>query len=259
MNCVIGYTGFIGSYLFNALNIETGFNSKNIHLAKGSEFETIYCAAPSGTKWMANKNPQDDYDNIKSMMNSLSFIRAKEFVLLSTIDVYPEPLGENEDDETGGANHHAYGKHRLLLENFIKEHFENLFILRIPIIFGPKFKKNAIYDLMYDNEVEKIDPSRTTQIYDLRRLPKDIATVTQGEVRLVNLATEPVNLGDVATKIFEKDLSSYEPKSRSEYFMTTKNASLFGQNGKYICSSSEVMANILDFDKKYRKKTDLKL
>ena len=251
MNCVIGSTGFIGSYLFNALNIETGYNSKNIHLTKGLEFETIYCAAPSGTKWMANKNPKGDYDNIKSMMDSLSFIKAQKFILLSTIDVYREPLGENEDDKTGGINHHPYGKHRLLLENFIKERFKNLFILRIPIIFGPNFKKNVIYDLMYDNEVEKIDPSRTTQIYDLRRLPKDIATVTQGGMRLVNLATEPVSLGDIATNIFEKDLSSYEPKSCSEYFMTTKNASLFGQTGKYICSSSEVMENILDFNKKY--------
>ena len=92
MNCVIGYTGFIGSYLFNALNIETGFNSKNIHLAKGSEFETIYCAAPSGTKWMANKNPQDDYDNIKSMMNSLSFIKAQKFILLSTENCFKSVL-----------------------------------------------------------------------------------------------------------------------------------------------------------------------
>ena len=124
-NCVIGYTGFIGGHLFKELNIDVGFNSANINEIGRQSYDTVYCAAPSGVKWYANKHPKRDKENVISIIEAIREVKAKRFVLISSIDVYSQPRGQNEDVSPDAEM--PYGKNRLMIESFIRNKFHNKF------------------------------------------------------------------------------------------------------------------------------------
>src|SRR6185503_13593897 len=100
-------------------------------------------------------------------------VRARAAVLISTVDVYPQSVDVDEDTPVNVEAHHAYGKHRFLLERFFVERFDTL-VVRLPGLYGDGLKKNAIYDLLHDNQVEKIDSEGRFQFYGLDRLWGDV-------------------------------------------------------------------------------------
>ena len=83
---IIGHTGFIGSNMAKMVQADK-FSSSNIHKIKEKEYETIYCCAPGATKWMINKAPEKDFQNIESLSHIIEKTNCKRFVLFSTIDV----------------------------------------------------------------------------------------------------------------------------------------------------------------------------
>ncbi len=62
-------------------------------------------------------------------MAALERVKAKRFVLLSTVDVYGQVNGVDEDCQPTGAT--PYGLHRLQLEQFVAGRFHAL-IVRLP-------------------------------------------------------------------------------------------------------------------------------
>lgn len=253
-DCIIGYTGFIGGYLFREFDIEIGFNSSNISEIKNQSYDTVYCAAPSGLKWYANKYPKKDKENILSLLNAIKGVKANRFVLISSIDVYSQPEGQNESAAPN--TEQTYGKNRLMIESFVQENFHDHTIVRCPIVFGPGFKKNVIFDLLEDNEISKIDPSRVLQFYDVRDLPDDLEFIKNKNLKLVNLATAPINIGEMASSIFGKDLSLYAKPDFMRYYMTTMYDSMFPcrleQRYGFIQSSIQMMKKIEDFAEGYK-------
>ena len=248
-SCMIGHTGFIGGYLFKELNIDVGFNSSNIKEIGRQSYDTVYCAAPSGLKWYANKHPEKDKENVLSLIESLKGVKTNRFVLISSIDVYDNPEGQNESDDPDAEK--AYGKNRLMIEKFVRKNFHDHLVVRCPIVYGPGFKKNVIYDLINDNNVENIDPSRMLQFYDVRDLPGDIERAESLGLKLVNLATGPLNVGEIAASIFGRDLSSYESPDSLKYYMTSMHSSFFTCDWPpgFIDNSDKVMEKIEDFVK----------
>ena len=83
-------------------------------------------------------------------MDCLSTVKAKHFILISTIDVYssfiPSPDESSIPDET---RQDAYGKNRYRLECWVKKHFPSSLIVRLPALFANGLKKNFIFDLMH--------------------------------------------------------------------------------------------------------------
>lgn len=148
MDGLIGYTGFVGGNLNNQINFDKRYNSGNINDIKGENFDIIYCAGVSAVKWFANQNPEKDLLGINSLIENLKTINAKMFVLISTIDIYPEFENINEDSIPNVEKQDAYGKNRFYLENWVKENFKNYLIVRLPALFGKGLKKNFIYDLL---------------------------------------------------------------------------------------------------------------
>lgn len=148
-SCLIGYTGFVGSNLDQQYTFSDRYNSKNIAEIEGKSYELCICAGVKAQKWVANQQPELDLSEIKALINHLESVKINQFVLISTIDVYPNPVQVDEDSNIDRSQHHAYGLNRLYLEEWVAKHYEKHLIIRLPGLFGHNIKKNFIYDILH--------------------------------------------------------------------------------------------------------------
>ena len=156
MLALIGFSGFVGSNILKYLSINSVlcYNSKNIHEISNKVFDTVYCCGLYAEKWKINLDSNTDVESIKNLQNYLSTIKCNKFILISTIDVLDTTIPQNEDGYI--YSNHSYGKNRLMMENWCKNNFKNCYIIRLPALFGNGIKKNALFDLLNDNNIEKI-------------------------------------------------------------------------------------------------------
>lgn len=148
MKSLVGYTGFVGSNLCNQEKFDGLYNSENIEEA----FETnpdllVYSGVPA-QKFIANQFPEKDFEVIENAIENIKKINPKQIVLISTIDVYKNPNGVDEDTLIDTEDLQAYGKNRYYLEKWVMENFENYLIVHLPGLYGKNIKKNFIYDLI---------------------------------------------------------------------------------------------------------------
>ena len=244
---LIGYTGFVGSNLDSQTDFTHKYNSKNIADIDGEEFDVVYCAGVQAVVWWANQNAEEDLAQINNLMDHLRTIKAKKFVLISTVDVYPEPFNVNEDTDLSQVENCPYGENRLYVENFVKENFADHHIIRLPGLFGPGIKKNVLFDLLNDNYLHALNDQCIFQYYDLRNIQADIQKVVDNNIRLMNFATEPVSSKEVIDALFPGKEYGSEPGAMKHYDFHTKNASAWGKSGNYIYDKSEVLAQLGDF------------
>ena len=214
------------------------YNSKNIGQIENKEYNLIISAANSGVKWKVNQDPEADLENIKKFIKIIDSVRTNKFVLISTIDVYPESVNADEDTIVQENTKNAYNSNRSYLEKFVRKRFENHLIIRIPIIYGKYFRKNFIFDLLNDHEIEKINAKAKFQIYNVKNLKKHIEICLKNNIKTINLATEPIDVTEIADKIFGIDLVNNDKEF--VYDMKSKYFELFdGANG-YIQSKEEI-------------------
>lgn len=246
-DALIGYTGFVGGNLDRQLAFDERYNSANIQDIHGRSFDTVVCAGVSAVKWLANRQPEQDRQRIAPLLAALAAIRARRLVLISTIDVYRVPHGVDEQTPISAEGLHPYGSHRWHLENFVRQRFDDHYILRLPGLFGRGLKKNVIYDLLHGNQLENIHADASFQFYGLDDLGRDMQTVLAGEVRLVNFATEPVTVREVAAEGFGLLFGHCPPGDPPCYDMRTRHGDLFGIDGPYLRRRSEVLEDIRRF------------
>jgi nucleoside-diphosphate-sugar epimerase len=201
-DALIGHTGFVGGTLHRQRDFAALFNSRNIEAIKGGRFGSVVCAGVSAVKWLANKEPDADWAGIRRLMDCLDEVSARHFVLISTIDVYRDPVGPTERDLPPTDGLHAYGRHRLALEAFVAQRFASHSIVRLPALFGAGLKKNALFDLMHLNQVDRIVPNAMFQWYPLGRFARDLDLITDAGVKLINITAEPVSMQDVRARFF---------------------------------------------------------
>ena len=241
---LIGHTGFVGGNLLREHPFTARYHSANIDSIAGRHFDLIVCAGAPAAKWKANQDPGADRACLGRLMAALERVQTQRFVHISTVDVYGQPTGVDEDCSPSGAT--AYGQHRLELEQFVRDRFQTL-IVRLPALFGPGLKKNAIYDLLNNNQVEKIDSRSVFQFYNLRRLWRDIRIAAGVGLSLIHLATEPVAMGEVSCRVFGKEWINHLPGIPPRYDVWTRHAALFGGSGSYICNKERVLAELAEF------------
>lgn len=150
MEMLVGYTGFVGQNLHKQHKFNTVFNSKNIKDAYNTSPDLcVYCGIRS-EKFKADMFPDDDLTHVNEAMENISIINPKRLVLISTVDVIPfkQPHDIYEDTEYDTNILSPYGRHRLLLETYVKNIYKNALIIRLPALFGKGLKKNFIYDII---------------------------------------------------------------------------------------------------------------
>ena len=148
MKALVGYTGFVGSNLDSATIFDGRYNSKNISSAYGTNPDLLIYSGVTAAKYIANSAPEKDFEIILQAQENIKKIAPKKLVLISTIDVFKNPVEVDEDSPIEIENLQAYGKNRRLLEIWVQENFSDALIVRLPGLFGKNLKKNFIYDFI---------------------------------------------------------------------------------------------------------------
>ena len=238
---LIGYTGFVGSTLHAAVKPSHCYRSATIDEIRGEEFDHVICAGVQAMKWWANLHPEEDMVGIQRLLDALSEVKVKRFTLISSIDVYPSPREVDENTVIDKVVHHAYGLHRLLVEEWVREHFSDVAILRLPGLFGPGLKKNVIYDMMHDNGLEKVHPAGVFQYYDTRQLAGDIESVWQSGISLLNVSTEPIATSEIRDRFFPGKVLGGTGAAPAGYDMRSIHAASWEGKSGYLYSQSQVL------------------
>ncbi len=244
-SALIGATGFVGSSLRAQAPFDELYDSKSIGSIRGRSLDLIVCAGARAEKWKANRDPDADRAGIEQLIGPLREVQARRFVLVSTVDVYPEPVEVDEATPIDPARANAYGRNRRALEEFCADRFRAS-ILRLPGLYGPGLKKNAIYDLLHDNQVDQIHPDSVYQFYDVRLLWSDVERAARHGIDLLNVATEPVSIGEIAERCFGRTLGRPAGRSAARYDMRSRHAGLWGGD-RYLYGKEQVMRGLHSF------------
>lgn len=240
-NALIGFSGFVGSTLLKQAPFEFLYRSTNIGEIEGKSFDTVVCAGAPAQKWIANRHPEEDREKIEGLIAHLKSITCKTFVLISTVDVFKNPLGVDEDAEIEEAGLHAYGLNRRLLEKFVESHFSSYLIVRLPGLVGPGLRKNVIFDFLNDNNLHVIDSRGVFQFYPMVNLWYDIQSALDAGLKLVHLTAEPISVADVSAQGFGRPFEQAQANNPGRYDMRTRHAQIFGGNGHYQYNRRETI------------------
>jgi len=240
-NALIGYSGFVGSTLLRQTKFKSLYRSTNIADIKNQSFDTIVCAGAPAQKWIANKEPEADRQKIQDLIDHLKTVQCKKFVLISTVDVFQNPIGVDENSAVDKSNLHAYGLNRRLLEEFVEKQFAGHLIIRLPGLVGPGLRKNVIYDFLNDNNVTAIDSRGIFQFYPMVNLWADIQCALGAGLRLVHLTAEPVSVADVSLLGFGKPFNHISATNPATYDLRTCHAQLFNSTGNYQYNARETI------------------
>lgn len=245
---LFGYTGFVGGNLLASYPFDDLFNSANASDSANQEYDLVVFAAAKAEKWRINQDPEADLRHIEQLESLISGVRAQRFVLISTVDVYAAPVGVDETTPIDTKGLHAYGAHRYRLEEFVRAQHPNALIVRLPGLFGPGLKKNVVFDLLHDNNVDRIHEAGSFQYYNLRRLWSDLSIALEQGLQQVNLGSAPITTVDLARVAFGIDLNSRPEGVRpGRYDMRTIHAGEFGGSGPYAYSRDQTLSEIAEF------------
>ncbi len=227
-DALIGHTGFVGGNLARQMHFDEFYNSKNIEEIRGREFDTVVCAGMPGAKWYANQHRDEDRDTLVRLFNALFEIRSDRLVLISTVDA-ASPRG-------------WYGLHREWLERAsVPNH-----IIRLPALFGPGLKKNALYDLMHGQRLDAIAPNAIYQWYPLRRLGEDIGRIREKGIRTINLVSESIAMEEVRARFFpnrtigpaREDAAHYNVPCEHPEFWLSK-GEIMDEMGRFLAGATK--------------------
>lgn len=257
---LIGFSGFVGSTLLRQCPTEHRFRSSNIDEIQGGSYDLVLCAGAPGQKWLANQQPEADRASIDRLVSALRGVQAKTFVLLSTVDVFHNPVGVNEETTVDTSRLQPYGLHRYALESFVREQFGQHLIVRLPGLVGPGLRKNVIYDMAHENNVAQIDPRGVFQFYPMVNLWNDIQLALKQSLSLVHLTAEPLRVEEIAVSVFGRHLEvppEVAQRPAPIYDLQSVHAGMFGADSSlYQYSKRESLLAIRAYAQHHRLQTE---
>lgn len=246
---LIGYTGFVGGNFDTQADFTDKYNTSNINDIDGKEFDLVVSAATYAEMWKINQDPEGDLAQINGLIAHLKTIKAKRFVLVSTVGVYKNSVGATEDTPIELDGLPPYGVNRYHLEQFVRDHFPQALIIRLPGLFGPGLKKNVIFDLLHDNNVDKIHHAGSYQYYNLGNIWKDVQVALDHNLDLVNFSTEPLRTDEMAAYCFGIEDFKNEPEgvNPAKWDMRSKHDEIYGGHSGYLYTKQQVLDAIKAF------------
>lgn len=251
---LIGSTGFVGGNLLRQTQFDDLYHSANVEQLAGKSYARLVCAGAPSLKWKANREPENDRRTIQKLMAALGKVEVAEFILISTIDVYDDPIGVDEASAVKPDKMMPYGLHRFELEQFVTARFPRTLIVRLPNLFGDGLKKNPVFDLLHQHEVHKIHQGGVLQWYGLDRLWADISRAREHGLSLINIATEPWSTRALAQEAFGVTLPDQLPPPAPRYDFRSRHAALWSGKNGYLYDLSTVRAQLLDFVRRERER-----
>lgn len=244
---LIGYSGFVGSNINSQSKFTHFYNSQNIAEIRGEDFDLLVCAGVRAEKWRANQNPEEDFKAIEQLIENLKGIKVKRFVLISTVDVYPNPEGVNENSKIVLEKSAPYGKNRFYFENFVRKSFPKTTIVRLPGLFGKGIKKNLIFDIIHNNQLNLFHPESRFQFYNLDYIWKDISVALKNSLSLVNFSTEPTSVKEIFKVVLDQTFDNKPEKPPVNYDVKTIFEKLYNGKNGYIYQKDQILNELKDF------------
>lgn len=222
-NTILGYSGFVGSHLLEKVFNTELYNSKNIKEIANKEFNLVYCCCLPSVKWYCNKNPEEDIIIIDEIKQHISNIKSfNKLILISTIDIHCNNIEEQTEDNIVVSKEY-YGLHRYNFEQWLINNYENkIHIIRLPALFGIGIKKNVLYDLLNDNNLNLISNKNYYQWYDLRWLYDDIEYMINNNIKILNAYSEPIIMDEIINNFFPTKINNVLNNFTIKYNQKTK-------------------------------------
>ena len=311
---LVGYTGFVGSNIAANYDFTWKINSKNKEEAFAKKPDLLIYAGLRAEKFLANKDPEADMAAVMEAMEQIKKINPGKLVLISTVDVYQNPVNVDEDTEIDTKGLLPYGANRYKLEQMVREAWEDALIIRLPGLFGKNLKKNFIYDFIHiipallreekylelsaksslieeayrklnngfyqcmvtekqnrtakeEYAVEELkqefmslgfsalnftDSRGVFQFYNLANLWDDIQTAVKNDIRLLNIATEPISVAEIYKKLTDRTFENEITQTPPFYDYRSKHAELFGGKDGYFADKKTILNEIVEFVKRSR-------
>ena len=144
---LVGSTGFVGGNLLASHDFSAVCHSSDIANHFGARPDLCVYAGVPAAMFLANADPEADLAVMAAARENLRRIAPRRLVLISTIAVYEDSRGRDEDSPMDSENLPAYGKNRLQLERWVRQDHPDALIVRLPALYGKGLKKNFLYDL----------------------------------------------------------------------------------------------------------------
>jgi len=192
---LVGYSGFIGSNLIMQTDFSKQYNSGNIEEAFYTRHDLVIYSGVKSEKFLANHEPDKDLKHIMQAIENIKKMKFEKLVLISTVDVYKEPRGVDENTVVDTEGLQPYGKNRYILEKWVMENVKDYHILRLPGLFGVNLRKNFIFDMISIipsmlkeeklSELQKVSPidlfecysKQENGFYKLKPVSKEVKSV----------------------------------------------------------------------------------
>ena len=258
MDLLIGSSGFVGSTLRTQKSFDFLYRSNNIASIKKDIDGIVVCSAAPAQKYLANENPSSDLNNIKKLISHISSIRCKNFILISTVDVFKNPNNVFENSHVNENGLHPYGLHRRMLEDFVENNFRNYLIVRLSGLVGPGLRKNIIFDFQNNNNLDRIESRNIFQFYPMINLWRDIKIALKAKIKIIHLTAERITVAEVSRKGFNKTFNNELSSALVSYDMRTEYAELFGVKGDYQYSCHDSIEAIRHYAQIENKKLEIK-
>ncbi|WP_020400474.1 NAD-dependent epimerase/dehydratase family protein [Kordiimonas gwangyangensis] len=250
---ILGGDGFIGSAYARALGTRgedyAVINRSNYASFVGQGCDVLINANGNSKKFLSARDPVWDFDaSVTSVVRSLHDFKVGKYVYLSSGDVYEqthEPALSREDVTIDPARLSVYGRHKFFAEAYVRAAGVPWLVVRQSGFVGTGLKKNAIFDMMYN---QKVWLSRTSnlQFNSVDRSAEQVlALIAKGYAdETVNVsAPGTVNIGDIYDHIGSK--SEFEPgASEIQYELSTEK--LRAMLGTELATSAACVQEFLD-------------
>jgi nucleoside-diphosphate-sugar epimerase len=242
---LLGHRGFVGSNIAHHFPEAIGAGRKEIQALQSERFLHVYCAAPQAKKWWANQNPDLDKAEVAQLIDCCRNLQVEGlFYLFGTVDVYDPPQNVDETVQPSLSSH-PYGANRAWLELELHEIFGSRFrIIHLPALVGMGLKKNIIFDLLNNNNINQINPNSYFQWFNLSHLP-DIIRLSRvlTESPVLNVVSEPLHTPMIVNRWFPEWSQELNwEASPIRYDVQT----IHGRNGtRYLYDVNDVLENHL--------------
>ena len=195
MSCdlLVGSTGFVGGNLLAKHAFAAVCHSSDIAAQYGTRPDLCVYAGVPAAMFLANADPAADLAVMRAARENIRKIAPKQLVLISTIAVWADSRGKDENDAPAPESLPAYGKNRLQLEQWVREDFPEALIVRLPALYGKGLKKNFLYDL-HTITPAMLKPEKYDELAAKSSLVKSAYTLADNGFYKLNGTADPAEL-----------------------------------------------------------------
>lgn len=214
---LVGSTGFVGGNLAAKHAFAAVCHSTDIAAQFGAKPDLCVYAGVPAAMFLANADPDADLAVMAAARENLRQIDPKQLVLISSIAVYADSRGKDEQSPMTPDGLPAYGRNRLQLERWVREDYPNALIVRLPALYGIGLKKNFLFDL-HTITPAMLKPEKYTELAQKSPLVRDGYTLADNGFYKLNGAVDAAALREFFAGNDFNALAFTDSRSRYQFY-----------------------------------------